>query len=132
MNQRMEQWFAAIITAGIAAPLCCGPVHAEHFNTHVTIRSANGFAEASWDTSPPEGGVNPRQVAQAAVGEDLLLEWSVSAEYPHGDMKHVGMRLYVAAEENIGQKKEPGVADRILDNLFTCDFHPHYSARGHV
>jgi hypothetical protein len=109
------------------------PVRAEHFDIRITLRGRAGEARAGWDTSPPEGGVNPRQVLQAAAGEELTLEWELSSVYPHGTMRRVVIRIFVAPEAEIGQRREPPAdAPRVIDNSFTADFLPHHKARGHV
>ena len=113
--------------------LGCVPAGAEHFDIFMSLRSASGVADSGWDTDPPEGGLHERQVVSARAGEDLVLEWRLRSEFPHGTMKEVGIRIFVAPEGAIGQKQLPAPsAPRVIDNSFTADFLPQHSARGEV
>jgi len=110
-----------------------GALRAEHFDIHLTLKGAQGTVAARWDTSPPEGGLNPREVLKASVGEELTLDWSVVSDYPHGTMKGVRVRIYGAPEERVGQRREPErTAPRLFDNSFTADFLPEHGARGQM
>jgi hypothetical protein len=117
----------------VLAALSLRPARAEHFDIVLSIKSSRGSAEAHWDTSPPEGGRNPRQSVTAAVGEELLVEWSLRSEFPHGAMKRVRVRLFAAPETEIGQRNLPlPSVPRLFDNSFIADFLPHHSARGQL
>lgn len=117
----------------LAALLGARPVNAEHFEVSLRLTGASGRAEAGWDTDPPEGGLNPRQRLLARAGEELLLEWRMRSEFPHGVMKDVTIRLLVAPQRETGQKEVPPAdTPRVLDNSFTADFLPDHSAKGHV
>jgi hypothetical protein len=116
-----------------AAVLGAGAARAEHFDIRLTLRTSAGVARASWDTSPPEGGLNRRERVSAPAGEDVLLEWDVRSEFPHGDMKRVTIRIFVAPEAELGQRKlPPEDGPTVMDNRFTSTFLPHHAARGHV
>jgi hypothetical protein len=120
---------AALLLGGFAAL----PVRAEHFDILLVLKTSRGQAQSSWDTEPPEGGLNPRQSITAAAGEQMLLEWSMISEFPHGIMRGVITRLWVAPEAAIGQKALPlSTAPRVLDNSFTMDYLPDHQAHGHV
>jgi hypothetical protein len=122
----------------LGAGLCLAALHlrsarAEHVDIGLRLRTLQGEAQSSWDTSPPEGGVNPRQSVTAKVGEEVVLEWRARSEFPHGIMKNTGIRIYVAPEKEIGQKAEPPPdTPRVLDNSFVADFLPNHSTQGHV
>lgn len=123
---------AAALGACLLAGVLAGtPARGEHFDIVMTLRGSQGFAEATWDTAPPEGGLKTRQVLTAPAGEDLTLEWRLRSEFPHGVMKGVVIRIWAAPEREIGQKNlpDPG-APRVFENSFTADFLPHHSARG--
>jgi hypothetical protein len=110
-----------------------GRASAEHFDITLRVESPEGSATAGWDTSPPEGGVNPRPVAHARAGQEIRVEWSMRSAFPHGDMKNVTVHFYVVAEEAVGQKKlPPGSANHLVDTSFTMDFHPDYAGKGTV
>lgn len=122
---------AAVSAGGALALLAAFPARAEHFDIFLTLTSAEGRAESGWDTSPPEGGVNPRQVVTAHPGEELLLDWRLRSEFPHGIMKGTTIRIFAAPEAEIGQKPVPSpTVPRVVDNSFTADFLPHHSAHG--
>jgi hypothetical protein len=106
---------------------------AEHFDITLRVDSPQSMATAGWDTSPPEGGVNPRQVVTARAGQEIKVEWSMRSAFPHGDMKNVVVHFYVAPEEAVGQKKlPPPSAEHLVDTAFRMDFHPDYAAKGAV
>lgn len=122
-----------IVLIVLAIALCSAPAGAEHFDIFMSLRSATGVADSGWDTDPPEGGLHERQVVNARVGEDIVLEWRLRSEFPHGTMKEVGIRIFVASEGAVGQKQLPAAtAPRVLDNSFTADFLPQHSARGEI
>lgn len=111
----MATLFMALLLTG-------GPgTRAEHFDIVMVLRGSKGVTEAHWDTSPPGGGVNTRPVLQAVAGEELRLEWRLRSEFPHGVMKRVTIRLFVAPVAG---------GKRIVDNSFLADFLPHHAARG--
>jgi hypothetical protein len=131
MQRRLLIGLVALLCA--ASILAAWPARAEHFDIRLTLRTSKGVAEASWDTSPPEGGLNPRQSVTAAAGEDLALQWELRSEFPHGAMKRTVVRLFAVEEGQIGQRTLPGPdAALLFDNRFTADFLPKHSARGIV
>lgn len=119
--------------AAAAVVMASFPARAEHFNITLALTTRQGTANASWDTEPPEGGVRgDREVATAAVGEDLDLEWMCESEFPHGAMKNTVVRIFVEPEGQIGQKPlPPASTPHLLDNSFTADYLPNHRARGH-
>jgi hypothetical protein len=121
------------LTAGVALTLLAGtaPARAEHFDIFMTVRGTQGAAESGWDTDPPEGGLHDRQVLNAKVGEDLTLEWRLRSEFPHGTMKNVGIRIWIAQEDTLNQRPLPGPkVPRVVNNSFTADFLPKHAGRG--
>jgi hypothetical protein len=107
------------------------PARAEHFDISLIVRTSKGFAEAGWDTAPPEGGLNRRQSVSATAGEDLEMEWRMRSEFPHGTMKNVTIRMFVAPEKEIGQLELPSAtAPRVIDNSFVADYLPKHQAKG--
>ena len=70
-------------------------------------------------------------MVEAVAGEDISLEWRMRSEFPHGIMRNVVVRLFVAKEEEIGQKKTPDYnGPTVLNNTVTADFLSHHTARG--
>ncbi len=107
------------------------PARAEHFDIHLVVKGPGGQAESRWDTTPPVDGLNPRPVLRAAPGETLTLDWSIRSEFPHGVLKDVRVRVFVARKQPGEQVPPPG-APRLVDNAFTTDFLPRHKARGRV
>jgi len=123
-------WIAVGVVANLAL-LGTVPARAEHFDISLIVRTAKGFAESGWDTAPPEGGLNKRQAITATVGEDIETEWRMRSEFPHGIMKNVTIRMFVAPEKEIGQLELPAAdAPRVLDNSFVADYLPKHQAKG--
>jgi hypothetical protein len=123
----------ALSAIALGVGLFAQNARAEHFDIGLMVRTSQGQAEASWDTAPPEGGLNRRESVAAKVGEEILLEWRMRSEFPHGTMKDVQVRLFVAQEREIGQAAlPPADAPHVLDNSFTADYLPHHTGRGHV
>jgi hypothetical protein len=125
--------FLVVGVCGLLVGLAARNARAEHFDIGLIVRTSQGQAEASWDTAPPEGGLNRRESVTAKVGEEILLEWRMRSEFPHGTMKNVVVRLFVAPEREIGQTELPAAdAPHVIDNSFTADYLPHHTGRGHV
>src|SRR5687767_7774021 len=105
----MRKLPALALLALSAAALAFGamPADAEHFDISLIVRTPKGFAESSWDTFPPEGGLNRRQSITAAAGEDINLEWRMRSEFPHGVMRNVKIRLFVVRVKETGQLEVP-------------------------
>jgi hypothetical protein len=103
---------------------------AEHFDIQLTVRAPNDEGRAGWDTEPPTGGLNPRPVVRAHAGDKMQVEWLMRSVYPHGTMKKVTVRLFVAREKSAGQKEPPDMKDLLADNTLTLDFLPDHAARG--
>jgi hypothetical protein len=109
------------------------PARAEHFDINLTVKTPRGQAESHWDTTPPEGGVNPRPVVKAKVGDRIDIEWLMRSEYPHGVLKDVGVHFFVAREAAIGQKPAPDLkAGKWVESRLVMDFLSDHAARGSV
>jgi hypothetical protein len=133
VSRRLFWSFFALCAFTLVVGLFARNARAEHFDIDLVVRTSQGQAEASWDTAPPEGGLNRRESVTAKVGEEILLEWRMRSEFPHGTMKNVVVRLFVAREQEIGQTELPAAdAPHVLDNSFTADYLPHHTGRGHV
>lgn len=124
------------LSAGIAALLLGSavPARAEHFEIDITVKTPHGQAESHWDTSPPVGGVNPRPVVTAKVGERVQIEWTMRSVFPHGTLKSVNVHFFVIQEGAIGQKSVPeGKSEnKWVDSRLVMDFLPDHAARGSV
>jgi hypothetical protein len=120
-------------TLGVAAFLlgCAAPARAEHFAIDLTVKTPRGQGEAHWDSTPPVGGVNPRPVVTAKVGDRVEIQWLMRSVFPHGVMKDVTLHLFVAREAVVGQKSGADAkAERWVESRVVMDFLPDYAARG--
>lgn len=127
------RWWAAVGLAIGTAIYASLPANAEHFDITLRLRNSKEFVDAGWDSTPPEGGVQKRPVLTAAAGEDLVLEWTLRSEYPHGVMKRVHIHLFAAKEGEIGQRElPPRNTPHVFDNSFVADFLPKHISRGHT
>src|SRR5947199_3270467 len=104
--RRMRQGVSLLAMLLLGA---AGPARAEHFEIDITVNTPRGQAESHWDTSPPVGGVNPRPLVKAKVGDRISIEWLMRSAYPHGVLKDVGVHFFVAPDGAIGQKPVPDV-----------------------
>ncbi|HLK61776.1 MAG TPA: hypothetical protein VKU00_34840 [Chthonomonadaceae bacterium] len=116
---------------GLAA-LTLRPAGAEHFDCILRVEAPHSQGEAGSDTTPPLGGVNPRPVVKAKVGEDVHITWKMKNAFPHGTMKKVTIHFFVVKEAKTGQKPvpDPAGAAGIVDNSFVMDFEPNAAATG--
>lgn len=106
---------------------------AEHFDITLTVTSPGGSGTASWDTSPPEMGVNPRPVVPARPGQEVRVRWSMRSEFPHGVMRGVTVHFYVLPEQEVGQKtRPPATTPHQVDTAFRMDYLPDYAAQGEL
>src|SRR5689334_21394909 len=108
-----------------------GVARAEHFDISLNVTASGNETHASWDTEPPQGGVNPRPVAQARAGETIHVDWVMRSAYPHATMKQVNVHFFVVPEDALAQKAVPDKAvPRLVDSAFAIDFRPDYAAKG--
>ena len=129
-----------VLVTGVALLLAAvGPARAEHFEIDITVKTPLGQAESHWDTTPPVGGVNPRPVVAAKVGDRIEIDWLMRSVYPHGTLKNVGVHFFVVREASIGQKAVPDLksmpdvkSGKWLDSRLVMDFLPDHAARGSV
>ncbi len=105
---------------------------AEHFEIAMKAQIGQRLVEASADTTPPIGGVNPRPVMQLKTGEAVQITWKLKSNFPHGTMKGVTIHFFVVREKDLRQKPVPDPAGPagVLDNRFVMDFSPTASASG--
>lgn len=130
MKARQLAVYALALLGMLACPL---GTRAEHFDITLDVKTALEEAHATWDTEPPIGGVNPRSVAHAQVGEPIQIEWVMRSEYPHGVMKQVTVHFFVVREQEIAQKAVPELkVPRLVESEFVIDYRPDYAAKGSV
>jgi hypothetical protein len=119
-------FFLVVIVLG-AFPLS---VRAEHANIDLRVyhldpatRQIKGQSSASADEDPPPGGVNPRPLLKVKAGEPLVLQFFYTNTYPHGPVKDVAVRYFVAREEKPRQKSLPDLkAGTVVEGKFDLNF----------
>jgi hypothetical protein len=96
------------------------------------VQGAQAQADAFMDTTPPEGGLNPRPVVKVKAGETVRVTWRMASAFPHGIMQAVTIHFFVVREAALGQKPVPDPAGTagIVDNSFVMDFAPKAAANG--
>lgn len=119
----------AAIWLGISFPR---PVSAEHFDILLKVVSGEKQAEATMDTTPPVGGVNPRPIVHIKTGDEIKINWQMKNGFPHGSQKNVGIHFFVVREAALGQKPVPDPAGQsgIAENSFVMDFAPDAACSG--
>ncbi|HZO91381.1 MAG TPA: hypothetical protein VFB38_23865 [Chthonomonadaceae bacterium] len=122
----------AVGALAVAAALLPRPAGAEHFDILLRVQSPQGQAETFMDTTPPIGGLNPRPVVKARVGDILRIAWRMKSAFPHGTMKNVTIHFFIVREQQLGQKPVPDPAGPagVVDNSFVMDFAPDAAATG--
>jgi hypothetical protein len=135
----MKQIRIRLAVAGATIAFLAGAVmllvrraEAEHFDISLRAEAGRQLAEASMDTTPPIGGVNPRPVLRLKAADPVRITWRLKSNFPHGTMKGVTIHFFVVREKEVGQKPVPDPAGPagILDNRFVMDFAPTASASG--
>jgi hypothetical protein len=125
----------AVLTLALlvgAGTLLARRAAAEHFDIALKAEAGRQLAEASVDTTPPIGGVNPRPVLRVKAGDPVRITWKLKSNFPHGTMKGVTVHFFVVREKEVGQKPVPDPAGPagVLDNRLTMDFAPKAGSSG--
>ena len=107
----------------LISALAAGPALAEHFDIQLRVNGAQRQTQASMDTTPPIGGLNPRPLLKIKLGNIIKVDWRVRNSSPHGTLKGVTVHLFVVKQEKTGQKPVPDPAGSagIFDNSFTTN-----------
>jgi hypothetical protein len=113
----------AALAVGVMAPEVA---RAEHFDIRLLAAGPGGVTqEAFADQTPPEGGLNPRPVLKARVGDEITMQFIMTNVYPHGTAGNAGVHYYVVRERELGQKPVPvGGQDAVIDGTFAFDLKP--------
>jgi hypothetical protein len=86
-----------------------------------TLDEANVVA----DEEPPAGGINPRPVFKAKCNDALVMQFILTNAYPHGELKDVTVRYFVARIDKVGQKKLPDLQKgTITEGRFNLNLKP--------
>jgi hypothetical protein len=112
---------AAVVIGFVA--VMAPPAGAEHFDILLRVNSGEKQVQASMDTTPPIGGVNPRPVLRIKAGDEVRVAWNLKNSSPHGALKAVTIHFFVVHEAQVGQKPVPNPAGQagIVDTSFTTD-----------
>jgi hypothetical protein len=118
---------AAILAAAtLALFLSVSVAQAEHFEIQLTVTSAADKQTSFSDTCMPDRmqGFKPRPVAHAKAGEEIVLQYFVSSNFPHDTIKNVTMRYYIVPQAKVGQDKVPNRENAVTQGHFVMDFKP--------
>jgi hypothetical protein len=119
----------ALIAAAALSLAMPPPALAEHFDITLVAVGADGVTRQAFaDQDPPEGGLNPRPVLKARVGDRITVQFIMTNVYPHGTGKNAGVHYFVVKERDLGQKPVPTLTaltnDVIVEGTFTFDLKP--------
>jgi hypothetical protein len=106
----------------LVAPLA----RAEHFIIELTIQGTQDEAVAAHaDTDPPAQGLKPRPICHAKKGQDLVLQFFLTSNFPHNALKAVKVHYFIAPEKEAANKS-PRDADKaaVVEGSFVMDFKP--------
>ena len=119
----MTRVFVAAAVFGLFA---AEAVRAEHFDIKLLVMGPDGITQQAFaDQSPPEGGLIPRPVLNARVGDRITMQFIMTNIYPHGAAGNAGVHYYVARERELGQKFVPvRTQDVVIEGTFTFDLKP--------
>jgi hypothetical protein len=123
MNRSWKFGMIVTCTTLLLASSLLRSAYAEHFDILLQVKSGDKQAEASMDTTPPIGGVNPRPVLKVHVGDPIQVAWRLKNSSPHGALKGVTIHFFVVRQAKTGQKPVPDPAGQagLFDSSFTTD-----------
>lgn len=123
MKRRLNIGPAIIATAAVLSVVIPRAAGAEHFDILLRVVSGDRQVQASMDTTPPIGGVNPRPVLKIKAGDPIAATWNLKNSSPHGALKKVTIHFFVVRQAKTGQKPVPDPAGRagVFDTSFTTD-----------
>jgi len=100
-------------------------VRAEHFDIKLTATAPDGsIKEAFADETPPIGGLNPRPVLRAKVGDTISFQFIMTNVYEHESARNAGIRFYIVRERQLGQKAVPALENLTAEGSFTFNLKP--------
>jgi hypothetical protein len=129
LGNRRVRGIKAILIAAIVALAIAPSVLAEHFDITLIAAGPDGTTRQAFsDQDPPQGGLNPRPVLRARVGDRITIQFIMTNVYPHGTGANAGVHYFVVKERELGQKAVPALtpptADLIVEGTFTFDLKP--------
>ena len=101
-------------------------VRAEHFDIKLLAAGPDGVTQQAFaDQSPPEGGLNPRPILKARVGDRITVQFIMTNVYPHGMPVDAGVHYFIVREASAGQKTVPPLGeDVVIEGTFGLDLKP--------
>jgi hypothetical protein len=117
----------SVLAAVVIAAVLAGRVaRAEHFDIRLLAAIPGGaMAQAFADQSPPAGGINPRPVLKAKVGDRITVQFIMTNVYPHEVARNAGVHYFVVREQTIGQKALPALTgDVVTEGRLVFDLKP--------
>lgn len=115
---------ARLAIACVAVLFFAGVARAEHFNIELTVKGKTDNARASADTSPPPQGHNPRPVCHVKAGEELVVQFFFTSNFPHNTIPGVIVRYYLVGEKKVAQEAIPDRGGALVQGQFVMDFKP--------
>ena len=98
---------------------------AEHFDIKLIVTAPDGASkEAFADQTPPIGGLNPRPVLRAKVGDTIAFQFIMTNVYEHESARNAGIRFYIVRERQLGQKPVPPLENLTTEGSFTFNLKP--------
>ena len=114
-----------LTAAACALMLLPYAAHAEHFDVKLTATGPDGATkEAFADQTPPIGGLNPRPVLRARVGDTIAFQFVMTNVYAHLSARDAGVRFYVVRERELGQKAVPPLDNLTVESSLTFNLKP--------
>lgn len=101
-------------------------VRAEHFEIQLTVSSSVDKQSSFSDTCTAQQpqGFKPRPTCRAKAGDNLVVQFFVSSNFPHEVIRHVTVRYFVVAETKAGQSAIPPRDAAVAKGEFVMDFKP--------
>jgi hypothetical protein len=115
---------AALLLATPAAPAEHATIDLRVLRLDPASGAEQDEGSARADQEPPAGGHIPRPLFKVKAGDPLVLQFVLTNNYPHGEVKGVTVLYYVVREEKAGQKEVPDPARATVGGKFTMTFKP--------
>jgi hypothetical protein len=122
----MKIMIPAIAALALFALMLPGTARAEHFEIQMTVSSSADKQTSFSDTNTAQRpqGSKPRPVAHAKAGEEVVLQFFVTSNFPHDAINHVTILYYIVPEAKAGQDTVPGRENAVTEGHFVMDFQP--------
>jgi hypothetical protein len=128
----MKTVIPTLFAVALLALTMPGTARGEHFEIQLTVSSSTERQTSTSDTNTPQKpqGNDPRPVVHAKVGEEIVLQYFVSSNFPHNAIKQVTILHYIVPEDKAAQDTVPGIENAVIEGHFVMDFQPKTSKVG--